>query len=479
MRRSDVAGAARLVLVDGATLLHPEPAMFEAMLTGWRTQQESRLLAEPTIEMRDKTIRRFQSFAGEYPWRWRPDDVEGWTVSLRSAGRSRTTIRAYQNALAMFCDYVCDARYGWVAECEERFGEHPVQICHEWNTADHVADYEGAPGRRPFTRAELQAFFDHADDAVAHAQSARPQGWVGGVAGLGAVQGHLRVGTAPPGGDDARHHRLLHQPGGTRARSVRDAVGPLRQGDAGQRTPPPQRGHGDAVGGGGAARSISPRSAPATRPAAAPALWLTERGGRISARHLNDRFGAYRDTLGLPVELTPHCLRHSYVSHLVEDGIDPLFVQQQVGHSHAADDGDLHLGEHRLPQPGAAHRARPGLRHYPEGGHADDRRRHLPLASAPADGRTTACSPPPTWWPLLAERGVSLSREQVYRLVVGTPERLNLATLAALCDILGGHPRRSHRGRRRAPPAEEGGHRHCRPPPAGRRPRRARIVTDD
>jgi DNA-binding Xre family transcriptional regulator len=38
--------------------------------------------------------------------------------------------------------------------------------------------------------------------------------------------------------------------------------------------------------------------------------------------------------------------------------------------------------------------------------------------------------------PLLAERGVSLSREQVYRLVVGTPERLNLTTLAALCDIL-------------------------------------------
>jgi DNA-binding Xre family transcriptional regulator len=38
--------------------------------------------------------------------------------------------------------------------------------------------------------------------------------------------------------------------------------------------------------------------------------------------------------------------------------------------------------------------------------------------------------------PLLAERGVALSREQVYRLVTGTPERLSLATLAALCDIL-------------------------------------------
>ncbi len=37
--------------------------------------------------------------------------------------------------------------------------------------------------------------------------------------------------------------------------------------------------------------------------------------------------------------------------------------------------------------------------------------------------------------PLLASRGVKLSREQVYRLVAGVPERLSLTTLAALCDI--------------------------------------------
>ena len=42
--------------------------------------------------------------------------------------------------------------------------------------------------------------------------------------------------------------------------------------------------------------------------------------------------------------------------------------------------------------------------------------------------------------PLLAERGVTLSKEQVWRLVTGTPERLSLATLAALCDILGCQP---------------------------------------
>jgi DNA-binding Xre family transcriptional regulator len=42
--------------------------------------------------------------------------------------------------------------------------------------------------------------------------------------------------------------------------------------------------------------------------------------------------------------------------------------------------------------------------------------------------------------PLLAERGVHLSREQVYRLVTQQPQRLSMDTLAALCDILGAVP---------------------------------------
>ncbi|MFI1004577.1 helix-turn-helix domain-containing protein [Streptomyces galbus] len=38
--------------------------------------------------------------------------------------------------------------------------------------------------------------------------------------------------------------------------------------------------------------------------------------------------------------------------------------------------------------------------------------------------------------PLLAERGVHLSREQVFRLVTQPPQRLSMDTLAALCDVL-------------------------------------------
>lgn len=38
--------------------------------------------------------------------------------------------------------------------------------------------------------------------------------------------------------------------------------------------------------------------------------------------------------------------------------------------------------------------------------------------------------------PLLADQGVKLSREQVYRLVTSNPQRLNIEVLDALCVIL-------------------------------------------
>lgn len=38
--------------------------------------------------------------------------------------------------------------------------------------------------------------------------------------------------------------------------------------------------------------------------------------------------------------------------------------------------------------------------------------------------------------PLLEERGIDLSREQIYRLVTHPPQRVRIDVLAALCDAL-------------------------------------------
>ena len=64
------------------------------------------------------------------------------------------------------------------------------------------------------------------------------------------------------------------------------------------------------------------------------AMWLSERGTRLRTRELSDRFAEYRDDLGLDRVLSPHALRHSYATHLIEEGVDPKFVQQQLGHQH-------------------------------------------------------------------------------------------------------------------------------------------------
>ena len=67
-----------------------------------------------------------------------------------------------------------------------------------------------------------------------------------------------------------------------------------------------------------------------------PALWPSERAPRIGYGTLLRRFAEYRDALGLDDGLDFHSLRRSYVTHLIEAGWDPLFVQQQAGHEHAS-----------------------------------------------------------------------------------------------------------------------------------------------
>nr|WSW49451.1 hypothetical protein OG296_41125 [Streptomyces sp. NBC_01001] len=58
-----------------------------------------------------------------------------------------STVRGQQGDLELFCAFITDLRYGWAAGCVEESGRSPVQLCHDWNTAQHVAAYEGRPGQ--------------------------------------------------------------------------------------------------------------------------------------------------------------------------------------------------------------------------------------------------------------------------------------------------------------------------------------------
>ncbi|MEV6536607.1 hypothetical protein AB0M86_44840 [Streptomyces sp. NPDC051639] len=168
MRTVELPGAFRLVVPGNVRALDPAPAMFDAMVRGWEQQQRSRLLAKKTIDDRSSLVRRFALYTATYPWEWTPEDVEAYFSHQLSLERplAHSTVRGQQSDLQMFCAFVTDRRYGWAVACEDAFGTVPVQVCHDWNTADHVSEFEGRPGRRALTYDELQTLFDAADDLV-------------------------------------------------------------------------------------------------------------------------------------------------------------------------------------------------------------------------------------------------------------------------------------------------------------------------
>jgi integrase/recombinase XerD len=65
-------------------------------------------------------------------------------------------------------------------------------------------------------------------------------------------------------------------------------------------------------------------------------LFPSERGALVAENTLLRRFRRYCRDLELPDGLDLHSLRRSYATHLIEDGWDAKFVQDQMGHDHAS-----------------------------------------------------------------------------------------------------------------------------------------------
>lgn len=64
-----------------------------------------------------------------------------------------------------------------------------------------------------------------------------------------------------------------------------------------------------------------------------PAIFLNVRGGRLSRVAVWSILKKAARNAQLPAEMSPHTLRHSYATHLLEGGADLRIVQELLGHS--------------------------------------------------------------------------------------------------------------------------------------------------
>jgi len=272
-----------------------------------------------------------------------PLEAEEYLSWLRvEKGRSANTLAAYRADLRAY--------WSWLADRGRGLGEVT-----EADVADYVAHLRGE-GRAPSTvkRSVVAVRSLHRFCALEGSTGADPSADVAVPRvprGVPKALTEEEVGTLieAVGGDDAlarRDRAILEVLYGTGLR-ISELVG-LSLGDV-------DLGQGliRAFGKGArerlvpvgrcAAEAVEDWLASEGRPALAPdrwarrgdaeALFLNRRGGRLSRQGAWGIVRKYGDQVGLGPRLTPHVLRHSCATHMLDHGADIRAVQELLGHA--------------------------------------------------------------------------------------------------------------------------------------------------
>ena len=278
-------------------------------------------------------VRRFLAYTNEYPWRWTAAHLDEWSADLAARGDARQVDDAHlpeRDRLLRAVPSGPAVPVGRGVPGPVRHRTRPGSVSRRtpgrtwWTT-------RAGPDRRPLTRDELQRFFDYADGRVEQGVRAGRKGALAAYRDATVFKVLYAWGLRCNEACRAGRRRLVSQPAGPGAGRVGQAGGPLWQGISGIAAEAPHRPQRHAVGGGG--RAGLPGEHPVAVRLPRQSCDVADRAGRP------DPAPAHRGTLRrvprrpAPSGRTCSALpRHSHVSHQIEDGADPTFVQYQVGH---------------------------------------------------------------------------------------------------------------------------------------------------
>lgn len=311
-------------------------AFLDRVLEGWERAQRASDFSPNTIRTRRAVVVKLVDFSGHYPWEWSIGDADEFFAHARGVKNlSHSTVRAYQGAIKLFCDYACNPRYDWSVACAKLFGTVFTQVITELNRVTHSQPSETRPAKRPFTQSELQQLFDLADLEVDRILNSGRHG------ALSAWRDSVALKTAYAWGlrsNELRHLQVVDLSRNYKAPYFGD-YGVMRV-----RWGKPHRGSAkkprsvltvwewsvevlrDWV-----ERGLPRYGTPLTD------LFPTSTGSILGGTHLLDVLHRLLDELGFPPGLDLHSFRRSYATHLITaEGFDVSFVQMQLGHEHAS-----------------------------------------------------------------------------------------------------------------------------------------------